>query len=938
MIVASSSIESINLTDLDKIPSKNLLRKFGFESDLIELSIFNLNGVLLFIDPNFRDFEIFPSSMTEDGYHRSIQIDYEQVLRNYGFNSGVYRMVFSFQRNPFTTSFTYPFYVTNISPSRTEIRIQSDVVDTNSISFTGYNIQNEILSSPYIKDYNLVFEEGFTSLILNTQIDSSPTSTGLFFKLYNPLPNSVNINSNVKVVEEIINPIEVKVDLGAPIVIDNNIPLRAPNFDIDFRNNASIPSSTATYDTILQQGASSASFDELNQVIYSSIPVDLEFDNPNTPSGYTFENFVHFSSAVTRLNVFKSKLELIELYEASSSILDTIEGSATGSSVFTSEKAYWGLQKTELIQQFDPYERFLYYESNSYAWPKTDSTRPYNNASPSSVAAISWLGYELEGYKGVYTGGQLSLAKEYDEWNNHNLINTLPEHITSNPSNEKYLTFIEMIGHYFDTIWAYSDSITDVLQADSSLTSGISKDLVFNILTQTGIPAFDQFENASMFEYFLGGTRNGTFQYQSTDGSSMVSASNAGSIPKGDITKEIWKRLYHNAPYLLKTKGTERGLKALIACYGIPESILHVKEYGGPVVDKTTYRTFSYVKESYMASPSASNAIITDTAIPSNFKTIQFRVLPTKTTTPYYDIAVFNPDIISSLLESSSVVLGISQSLDPSKLESGSYAHLYLRESRFSNVGSGTLTSTALLITSSLIPIFNDKPWNLTLIFNSGSSEGNNIELYAAQSTFEKDIFLVSCSLTNSKFYRDYNSTFNRLLIGNSSTLVLSGPFSGSIQEYRVWTEKLTTDTIRTQALSPFNYNGNTITSSYEALITRVPLGSDLKIPVVSTNFNQAPNPLFNVNAAVSGANINTNRYTTIEEIHHLTTPDSVGSSMVSDKIRIDNGVVDNDWLSPIISVETSPQDRQPLDYSDLGVFFSPTFEINEDICNICII
>ena len=42
-----------------------------------------------------------------------------------------------------------------------------------------------------------------------------------------------------------------------------------------------------------------------------------------------------------------------------------------------------------------------------------------------------------------------------------------------------------------------------------------------------------------------------------------------------DISKEIWKRLYHNAPYLLKTKGTERGIKALMSCYGVPETILN---------------------------------------------------------------------------------------------------------------------------------------------------------------------------------------------------------------------------------------------------------------------------------------------------------------------------------------------------------------------------
>jgi hypothetical protein len=53
---------------------------------------------------------------------------------------------------------------------------------------------------------------------------------------------------------------------------------------------------------------------------------------------------------------------------------------------------------------------------------------------------------------------------------------------------------------------------------------------------------------------------------------------------------------------------------------------------------------------------------------------------------------------------------------------------------------------------------------------------------------------------------------------------------------------------------------------------------------------------------------------------------------MVSDKIRLDSGSFDDNFLSPFVSVETSPQDRQPLDYSDLGIFFSPTFEINEDI------
>jgi hypothetical protein len=67
-------------------------------------------------------------------------------------------------------------------------------------------------------------------------------------------------------------------------------------------------------------------------------------------------------------------------------------------------------------------------------------------------------------------------------------------------------------------------------------------------------------------------------------------------LNKSDITKNIWKRLYHNAPYLLKTKGTERGLRALMSCYGIPSTILNIKEYGGSTTDNTSYKTFSYEK------------------------------------------------------------------------------------------------------------------------------------------------------------------------------------------------------------------------------------------------------------------------------------------------------------------------------------------------------
>ena len=70
-----------------------------------------------------------------------------------------------------------------------------------------------------------------------------------------------------------------------------------------------------------------------------------------------------------------------------------------------------------------------------------------------------------------------------------------------------------------------------------------------------------------------------------------------------------------------------------------------------------------------------------------------------------------------------------------------------------------------------------------------------------------------------------------------------------------------------------------------------------------------------------------------VVETHHLPTPDTVGASMTSEKVRIDTGTIPSDNILLVDKkVETSTLDRQPPEYEDLGIYFSPTSEMNEDI------
>ena len=74
----------------------------------------------------------------------------------------------------------------------------------------------------------------------------------------------------------------------------------------------------------------------------------------------------------------------------------------------------------------------------------------------------------------------------------------------------------------------------------------------------------------NIYSSLLGITPSGSFLPPT--GSELITnyvTASGDPIPLDDANKEIYKRLYHNLPYLLKKKGTLAGIKALITIYGI---------------------------------------------------------------------------------------------------------------------------------------------------------------------------------------------------------------------------------------------------------------------------------------------------------------------------------------------------------------------------------
>jgi hypothetical protein len=183
-----------------------------------------------------------------------------------------------------------------------------------------------------------------------------------------------------------------------------------------------------------------------------------------------------------------------------------------------------------------------------------------------------------------------------------------------------------MIGQHFDNLWLYSKAVTDKYDGDNRLDRGISKDLVAEALKNFGVKLYTSNKSTEeLFSMFVGQA----YQPGNEVINNHVTATLVGTIDPveqssfDNYQKEIQKRIYHNLPLLLKSKGTERGLRALINCFGISSDILTINIFGGRNTEKlpfygdsqSTSTSLDKVRLDYTGSIVPGNTLSTDVSI-----------------------------------------------------------------------------------------------------------------------------------------------------------------------------------------------------------------------------------------------------------------------------------------------------------------------------------
>src|SRR6056300_195648 len=627
--------------------------------------------------------------------------------------------------------------------------------------------------------------------------------------------------------------------------------------------------------------------------------VNIDSDDPG------FGNYVNFSSAESRLKNFKKKLELIEGYNSTSSSLTSISSS-------TDRISYVEKQRKRVINSFDPFEHYLYFESSSFSsgsngifhdtsWPKTNSSAPYTLASVSSSQANTWY------------NNMIASASNYDFNNPNSLRNSLPEHIYADTQNNVFLEFMDMVGQQFDEIWVYVKHMTDVNKRVEKLSEGISKDVARAFAQSLGLQLFSGNDLVNLPEYLLGKNPDGSTKYETS---------------KEQLTEEIWKRILANLPFFIKAKGTERAVKGLLSCYGIPSSILRVREYGGP--DKGT-------RVSYEIKRKFTRAL--------DFKASQYIKLP------WANISSHKPETIEFRFRTP---YNANQTLIH---KDGDWAIELINSasSEYGNVRLSVSASTGVeVVSSSKQRFFDNDMWSVMLTRKSSSgadltadtaTHDITYELFTSQydATRQKINYKVSSSIdidgdVSSSYNTKFTTTGDLVLGRSGSNEWNEGSFSGSLMEFRLWSEPLSASVFDNHTRTPKSYNGNSSASSYDNLLLRLPLDDNKDYSVAANMTASAIQHLktYPSSSGVSGSDFvngfTGNFYRTISDQEKLKVPNVGPNRRNATKIRIeDNTLAVGTSLSPDVRNEVSSQDFAPIDSNRLGIYFSPVDVVNED-------
>ena len=916
-------LDGFELTDQSIIPNEKVISAFVPNEDKVEYWVYDLNLSLIDGLYNFTDYSLVQNpTPSEDNDTSTIELSPVEDASNLGYDTGKLYSVYNFLRYHLSSSPENRYFLSEISPDRTEIRLQSNTLDEEEIRNSFNKLISELNSSEYFDEFYITFGRGDFNIGINLKLDQTD-KLSVLIKLYDALPPEYSLKDELYVVTKVAESVGYQIEYPDIVDLPSTVNfLKGPNTNLDIKDFVNNSTELKSKNELLNTNSSSSKDNLANVLNQTGVKI-----TPNY-SYDTFNEFVNFSSAKKRIENFVEKVEQIQSYESDIEILNDVVGPTSESFEISSSIASAYTNIENIVKNFDGYEYFLYYTTGSSSYPKTGSAFPYTLLPTTDSTVTQWLGSDDENSQNY--GGILLSASFYDNRNQNYLYYTIPEFIRENDNNSQYVEFSNMVGQHFDEIWLYTKAVSEKNNTTSNLDDGIPLKLADDAIASLGYKGFGN--NYNNQDNFIGLTGEDSGSYVPPTGSELITnyiAVNGGQIVNywsdfysdqfyvqsledpgypyaiDKVSKEIFKRLYHNMSFLVKKKGTISGLRQLINIWGIPNTILRINEFGGKNKDNSDDYDLWYNRYSYAFSPittqnfpSASvvfpwmplerNRIVDSKYIvPDSF---QFRFKTTGLPSSSFAGEFYTQSLAVKKSDGDDTSSDFDFGIGLFYTEPTPGAYLGAPTSEYEDWGtmrfyiSGAAADGGVAVSDDIYLPFYDKGWwsvmlqRDTHVSASDNSNATTYTLYVKNKTYNgwdgNSIGFEGSASIVSNVSSSINEAWNKFGTGSADGIYLGGfisgsnvggvilnapgkMISGSLQEFRYYSQPLPETKFNDFVMNPESIEGINITgslSSFDIVNFRAPLGNEMESMFTSSQTASYVEPMTSLHPAITGS------------------------------------------------------------------------------------
>jgi len=864
---------------------------------------------------------------------QNINLNLVENLEQFNLQNGRYRIVVNFFRNLVSGEFDRTkLFISEISQDRKEITLAlTNPNDAIQIEKLTTFVLEYLKPKKYLPPLILNFGENKVLDIINISSDGSQTY--FYAKLMFPLPEEIDLRYECWLGIQLLKPYIDQIDIveTKEVVINQENILKGPNYNANYKYNMVTETDYKSWTDLLSSNVNTSQEILSKFVNGNQKPVRLNIDFTS------FENFCFYSSATERVENFFYKMQILDGYRDEISKLNSYMASTID---IANSKAKINGLIDKLLEGFDEWEKWLYYEdmTNDVSVTVTNFISPYPKYATSYNNDISTKSGTYKFYLTTDAPAQrwyesaVNLAKEFDKNNSNALTKVFPDYLTLDEQNQEFMSFVNMVGQHFDIIYTYTNHILKKNTRKENPNEGLSQDLIKEVTEHFGWKLASNTQDKNLWEYVLGLDQN-------EDNKDNVLGKKYNKTEE-ERTKEVWRRVLNNLPYIYRTKGTSRGITALLAAYGIPQTLLSIREYGGAYSENTyDFKKKWYDKSTYYLNVegfvSASSQKITtpwqkvkykDNWIYPDSITFRWKMEPDK----FYNYSGSEKQTILQKSSSNGADWFVTIDHNGTDPEKGSIS--------FYIASGSNLKSTSIIDEY----IFDDNPLNLLIkrsVQSDTTSSNQTYEFILKTQKYGKLQIEKSGSITiNGSTEFEYNKSWSSngtLFVGSGINQISQNPITGSVFELRYWSNPLEQMSFNNHVLSARSYNGNDPTSSFYDLQAQWKFWQPFDLFATQSIISSHPNQLYQTfetsSKFASLIGFTSESFEPILESYLMEVANIGAHSDYGQKIRIESSSLGG-ALSMHNSYERTSLKRNSLDSNRLVVAFSPQHIINEDI------